>query len=154
MVKVTQAEIKLMEELKEFKQDFLSSLKPMSQNFSVTLTSLDEGTRKKIIRIFDTFNELEYLLESFELVCKPSSNKFWISWGISPDQPKRVHYANNDTAVKKLTTKTLMFALMEFENRVSDAITAIQTYSDLENEIFCQCLRERLTDIIQTYAES
>lgn len=151
MVKVNEAEVKLIEELKKFKEETRNSLEDIAYGIEFILEFLNQdGENNKHLNLFKNLFEiignfeidshpLENGTQTLSIYCKIGTGQYSYREGVTD---------------KSLTEKKFIYLLMLWQMEVNNCLTLIEGKHENNYDSFCSSVRAKLSKIIKDYVET
>lgn len=151
MVEVKEAETKLIEELKKFKEETRNSLEDITYGVEFVLEFLnqDEENNKHLNLFKDLFeiignfeidsHPLENGTQTLSIYCKIGSGQYSYREGVTD---------------KSLTEKKFIYLLMLWQMEVNKYLSLIEGKHENNYDYFCSTKRSKLSMIIKDYIET
>lgn len=152
MVKVTAAEEKLKESLKEFQNETARKVEMISYGLDLAKKSLNAEENENMTRINNILEELKKIVKALMLgfdkdESDDESRNLWISFELSDSD---YYYYRDGVTDKPLTEKTLIFTLLIWMDEIKIRLAVMETvYGGFDQE--CCIIKSKLWDIIEDY---
>ena len=152
MVKVTAAEEKLMESLKEFQIETARKVEMISYGFGLAKKILNTEENENMTRINNILEDLKKIVNALSLgfdedKSDDESRSLWISFKLSDFNE---YYYRDGVTDKPLTEKTLIFTLLIWMDEIKIRLAVMETfYGGFDQE--CCIIKSKLWMIIEDY---
>lgn len=151
MVKVNEAEAKLIDELKRFKEETRNSLEDIAYGIEFVLEFLNQdGENNKHLNLF---KDLFEIIGNFEIDSHPLENGTQTLSIYCKIGTEQYSYREGVTD-KSLTEKKFIYLLMLWHMEVNKYLSLIEGKHENNYDYFCSTKRSKLSMIIKDYIET